>query len=76
VRAVTNTIPESTVFSLDVRANSNETMDILQQKFVSSIEVSAAQTGTTIEWKYAGYFLLQSQITGLFIVLQRLLLKF
>ncbi|WP_051271523.1 amidohydrolase [Shimazuella kribbensis] len=48
-----NVIPEHAVFALDVRAQNNETMALLQQKIATIINNVMNKTGTMIQWKCA-----------------------
>lgn len=46
----TNVIPETAIFALDARAQSNEVMDVLKTSTQDVIEQTMEETGSTINW--------------------------
>ncbi|WP_160725731.1 amidohydrolase [Bacillus sp. USDA818B3_A] len=46
----TNVIPETAQFALDVRAQSNEVMSVLQQRAKTAMEQAGDQTGAAFTW--------------------------
>ncbi|PLT30752.1 amidohydrolase [Peribacillus deserti] len=51
----TNIIPETAVFSLDVRAQTNNAMDKLKQLATTAIDEVVLETGATISWSMDEY---------------------